>query len=543
MSLQKFNNVLMYLTSKKKIFVILLFAATLSANAQYGQMPPFTIQVEAITGISIPGLHSFAFAQSGDKWLFIGGRTNGLHGLNSNDGFPSEYKNNAIIVVDTTTWLYYQADLNQLPLKIADPMRSTNMEYLQDGNYLYMLGGFGYDSTLNRYITFPTLTAIHVDNIINAVMNTQPIAPYIRQVIDTNLAICGGDFGKIGSNYYLMFGHNFGGRYADPPVPTFTQVYSNKIKKFSLTDNGTTITLSGYTYQTDTTNFHRRDLNTVPIVKPDGSFAIGAYGGVFQKTSNLPYQEPITIDATGATINTNYQQVMSQYTCAVLPVFDSVTKNMYTTFFGGISLYDYNKTTGLIVYDSLVPFINDITTLTSYANGTIEERVLPPQLAGLLGANSKFILNQNITCYANDVIKLRNLPNAKILIGYLFGGIRAQQGNFGTSAANDTIYRIYLTPNSLTDISEANAAIQNILLFPNPSIENTSLFFNLKKTEKIKIILSDITGKELEIVTDDTFQKGNQSVMINTSGLSSGVYICIMQCKSYKRSLKLIVNN
>ncbi|MGZ4079066.1 MAG: hypothetical protein ACXVDW_16445, partial [Bacteroidia bacterium] len=91
---------------KKLIFsCFLLFNLfIIKSFAQYGAMPPFTIQIEAINGINIPGFHSFAFAQSGDKWLFIGGRTNGLHGVNSSDGFPPEFKNDAVTVVDTSTW-------------------------------------------------------------------------------------------------------------------------------------------------------------------------------------------------------------------------------------------------------------------------------------------------------------------------------------------------------------------------------------------------------------------------------------------------------
>ncbi|MGZ4157529.1 MAG: hypothetical protein ACXVED_10285, partial [Bacteroidia bacterium] len=340
---------------KKLIFsCFLLFNLfIIKSFAQYGAMPPFTIQIEAINGINIPGFHSFAFAQSGDKWLFIGGRTNGLHGVNSSDGFPPEFKNDAVTVVDTSTWTYYQADLNQLPKLIADPMRSSNMEYIREGDYLYMMGGYGYDSILNHFQTYPKLTAIHVDNMINAVINALPIASTVRQVVDTNLAVCGGELGKTGSTFYLMGGHNFGGRYTDPDVGLFTQKYSDQLKKFNLTDDGTTITLSGFTYQVDTNNFHRRDFNMGPIIEPSGAQGMEVFGGVFRKDSTLPFREPITIDAGGVTVNAAYHQVMSQYTCAMLPIYDSVTKDMYTTFLGGISLYDYNPTSHIAVRDSL----------------------------------------------------------------------------------------------------------------------------------------------------------------------------------------------
>jgi len=527
------------LTSYLFFLTILLSAKSF---AQYGAMPPFTVQIEAINGINIPGLHSFAFAQSGDKWLFVGGRTNGLHGLNSSGSFPSEYANNSVIVVDTTTWTSFSADLNQLPISIADPMRSTNMQYIQEGNYLYMLGGYGYDSILSKFVSYPTLTAIHIDNIINAVINAQPILPTIRQVVDTNFSICGGELGKIGSDYYLMFGHKFEGQYADPPVPIFTQTYSNKIKKFNLSDDGTTITLSGFTYQSDTTNFHRRDLNTGPIVKPDGSFAIGAYGGVFRKDSNLPFRHPITISAGGTSVNNSYEQVMSQYTCAMMPIYDSTSQIMYTTFFGGISLYNYNETTSTINRDTLVPFINDVTTMTVYPSGTVEETILPVHLSGLLGSNSKFIHTQHVSSYSNEVIRIRNLPNSKILAGYLFGGIRASIGNFGISTANDTIYRIFITPNNVNvEISDVHNPIQNIQLFPNPSNQSTMLLFNLLNTEDLNIAVYDLTGKIVLHITKEIKQKGNQTININTSILDSGIYMCKIQSNNGERTIKLTV--
>ena len=512
-----------------------------NSSAQFGPLPPFTVQIEPVISTPLPALHSFAFAQSGDKWLIIGGRTNGLHGLNSSSGFPPEYKNDLVTVIDTTTWAFYSADLNQLPQVIADPMRSANMQYVQEGNYLYMLGGYGYDSVASLFVSFPKLTAIHVDNIIDAVINAQPIAPTIRQVTDTNFSICGGELGKIGSDYYLIGGHNFGGRYSDDPFsPIFTQVYSDRIKKFNLTDDGTTINLSGFTYQVDTNNFHRRDLNIAPIINPDNSFGIGIYGGVFRKDSNLPFREPIRL-TTGSTGFHSYQQIMNQYTCAIMPIYDSATQKMYTTFFGGISLYDYNDTTGLLTRDINVPFVDDISTLTYSSTGIYEEALLPIKLPALLGSNAKFVHNGNVSSYDNEVIRIRDLPNTKILAGYLFGGIRAQQGNFGSSSANDTVYRVYITPNNNTGINEALNSIQNTQLFPNPSNQFSTLLFTLKDNSQVNIMLLDVTGKKVLDIVNEEMQKGNQKININTSKLSAGIYMCKIQSESGDRIVKLVV--
>ncbi|HET6225989.1 MAG TPA: T9SS type A sorting domain-containing protein [Bacteroidia bacterium] len=523
-------------------FCISLFFISFLLVAQNGKLPPFQLQIQAINGTNLPGLHSCSFAQMGDKWLFIGGRTNGLHGLNSNDGFPPEFRNNEVIVMDTSTWKFYAATLNQLPAQTADPMRSTNMQYIQQGDYLYMVGGYGYDSLQEGQVTFPVLTAVHVPKMIDAVINAKPISSAIRQLTDTNMRICGGELIKLGNDYYLLFGHNFNGTYDNKASSVlFSQEYSNRIKKFNLSDNGNVITLSNFTILTDTTNFHRRDLTVCPVVKPDGSFAVGAYGGVFQKQANLPYLEPILLSAPGTTEIKSYKQVMSQYTCAVLPIYDATKKNMYTTFFGGISLNDYDATSGKLKRDTLMPFINDVTTLTQYANGTMEETILPLQLPGLLGCNAKFVLNKAIASYSNDVINLNQLPTTTQLIGYVVGGIKAQAGNFGSSAANNIIYRVYLTP--LTSAVNEISSIQQLNLYPNPASQtgNTTLEFTLKQSDQLHIRLTDITGKEIQVIQDIRLAAGVHRIKINTDNLTSGFYLCELEGTGVKVVQRLII--
>jgi hypothetical protein len=527
-------------TLTKYFLLICSFFILHYSSAQNGKLPPFQLKIQAINNTLLPGLHSFAFAQSGNKWLLIGGRTNGLHGLNNNDGFPPEYKNDEVIVIDTSSWNFYKADLNQLPVSVADPMRSTNMQYIQNGDYLYMIGGYGWDSIQEGYVTFPTLTAVHVGKMIDAVINAKPISGSIRQVADTNLAICGGDLARFGSDYYLIMGHNFNGRYDKQTSVLFTQVYSNRFKKFNIQDNGTTITLSNFSQQVDTVHFHRRDFTMCPLVKPDESLGMGIYGGVFKKTANLPYLEPIVLSANGTADVKSYQQLMSQYTCAAIPAYDALNKAMYTTFLGGISLYDYNTSTGSIQKDTLMPFISDVTTLSSYANGAMEESVLPLQLPGLLGSNAKFVLNKALPAYTNEVIDLNKLGKQEQLIGYILGGILAQQGNLGRSAANTTVYRVYLKPVPANSVEE-ESMVERIHLFPNPASENAVLEFTLRQQQPVTVRILDLTGKELEVTTRDTFSKGNHQLSIDLSTYHSGFYLCELQSGTGRIVQKLLI--
>lgn len=122
------------------------------------------------------------------------------------------------------------------------------MQYTRIGDYLYLTGGFGWDSIANGFRTFPTLTAIHIDNMINAVVYGTPIALNIRQIYDTNFRISGGEMQQMNGECFLFFGHNFSGRYSDPPQPTFTQVYSPQIKRFTINDDGINLSVSNFTF-------------------------------------------------------------------------------------------------------------------------------------------------------------------------------------------------------------------------------------------------------------------------------------------------------
>jgi len=76
---------------------------------------------------------------------------------------------------------------------------------------LYMIGGYGYDSTSNSLKTFPTLTVFDVAETIQAIINGSPVTPHMRQISDLRLQVCGGELAKLGDYFYLTGGHDFTG--------------------------------------------------------------------------------------------------------------------------------------------------------------------------------------------------------------------------------------------------------------------------------------------------------------------------------------------
>ncbi len=127
----------------KNSLLLLLCTCWITAS---GQTIPFFLDLQQVDAPDLPAIHSFAKAQSGDKWLIVAGRVDGMHSFFPNLAFSPDQANNNIIVIDTSSWSIWQSSLFNVPYEIRQSLSATNTEYFQLGNYLYIMGGYGYDS-------------------------------------------------------------------------------------------------------------------------------------------------------------------------------------------------------------------------------------------------------------------------------------------------------------------------------------------------------------------------------------------------------------
>jgi hypothetical protein len=502
---------------------------------------PFNISIEQVMMPNAPKLHSFAFAQSGGKWFFIGGRTNGLHGFTFGFSFQPKYQNRYAWVVDPSNGQTWSVNIyNSLSIAKADPLRSMNTQYYQDGNKLYITGGYGLDSLKDSLVTFPVLSVIDVDEIIQAVINNTSLDPHIRQVTDERFRVCGAAMEKLGDFTYLPGGHNFWGEYTRT---INNQVYTNSLKKFKILDNGVNVTVSDYSEVYDTNAFHRRDYNLIHTIKPDGTEGLTLYGGVFKTYVDLPFQNPVYIDQSGYTIDNTFQQKMMQYTSSNFLMFDSTTGKMHTTFLGGTSLYYHDEGSNTLVRDTLVPFIRDISTLTRSSDGSSAEYIHSLKLPLLTGTNTVFIKDPLVPCYSNGVIKLASL-SGNTFIGYLFGGIRALFPNNGLTYPNERIYKVFIEriPFGIqpagTEIPEKFSLYQN---YPNPFNPNTVILFDIPKNENVKLEVMDILGRVIKTVYSGRLNAGKYRSEIDMSDVSSGIYFYNLSAGSFNETKKMIL--
>lgn len=484
-----------------KPFITLLSLLVCSAGTSFGQNSfDYTLELEDVTVPNLPGLHSYAYAQHNDKWLVIGGRRDGLHARQPFNAFPQAQNNTDIYVIDATGQQFWTASLTSLPTAIKEQLQATNMNFCQDADTLYIAGGYAFSTTENDHITFPNLTSVSVSSLINNIVNGSAITSDFKQITDTVFAVTGGHMAKLGDTFYLVGGHRFDRRYNPMGNPTYTQTYTNKIKKFTLNNSGNQLSYANLTAITDPVHLRRRDYNLLPQIFPNGDEGFTISSGVFQLGADLPFLYPVDITATGYTPVTTFNQYLCNYHSAFACLYDNSANEMHTLFFGGMSRYYYQN--GTLIEDDQVPFVKTISLLTRIADGALHEYQLPLEMPGLEGASAEFIINENLPHYESDILKLSEIQQDTILIGHILGGIQSTSLNpfsnnqTNTTSASATIYAVKLirnTPSGFHAIDGTNPF--DISVFPNPAVNELEVTFDLKKDAAVTYYITNQQGQ------------------------------------------------
>lgn len=526
-------------------FVILFFSISLFPQSTFD----YQVQLNPITIPNFPGIHSYAFGQHNGKWVIIGGRLDGIHARQPFNSFPASNNNTTIYVVDVATSQFWTASLNALPTSLKEQLQATNFNFFQDGPTLYVLGGYAFSVTADDHITFNKLTSIDVPNLITAVINGTAISGNFKQMTNENFAVTGGHLAKIEDTFYLIGGHRFDGRYNPMNNPTFVQTYTNAIRKFSIDNSGTQLSISNYVAITDAVHLHRRDYNLLPQVFPDGSFGYTISSGVFQMNVDLPFLYPVDVKSNGYFPQTTFNQYLSNYHSAVAALYDATENRMHNLFFGGISQYYYDGTT--LIQDNTVPFVNTISRTTRFADGSLQEYQLPETMPALKGASAEFIPNENLPHYDNEVIKLNDITADEFVIGHIVGGITSPSyspftnNQTSTTSANATIYEVKLIKNTPLGIHEINGKNPfSMSVSPNPTKNDViRLHFTMAYETSIDYFVTSMDGKILSEGEITDAEVGENAMNFELNKISNQVIMItfIFDNKFYV-SQKVLVN-
>ena len=429
---------------------------------------PFTITVSR-AAITLPaGIHSGAYAVHNGRWLFIAGRTNGMHGFGS-DPFPPEKQNTTVYVVDPVREVIYSRDLDDatsgLTQQQIDTLSVTSPEYYQNQNTLYIMGGYGIDTTTGLFGTKPVLTAVDVPKMIAWVLDpghAEPAAAAIRQTTSPWVQVTGGYlfFPNNHLSGLLVFGQNFTGVY----TPSSNGDYTRQVRRLQVIDNGRDLFVQSRASEGINAAYRRRDLNVMPWMNGNQQ-ALVALSGVFTLDTGI-WTVPVEIAEDGSTYMADpdaadtFKQGMNNYVSASVTLHSPSLQDNYFLLIGGITFEYYDDNTMSFKTSPQFPFTNQITTVKrdaagSYTQYFMDERYPVILSTGtnpgnelLIGAGAYFINSPTAPQYSNQVINIDQLSEPTVL-GYIVGGIMSTVPNTSSQAdstASPYVFAVTLNP-------------------------------------------------------------------------------------------------
>lgn len=471
---------------------VLLSEPVTDLNISEGALP-YTINFEEQDFAGkppLPRLQSFGSAmnQAGEIFM-VGGRRQGLHTFNPSpaNNFVRDSANNFLFVMDPRTGDQWSFNVKQLSDDFSAPLQATNLQAFhdKDTDFMYVVGGYGWKADGTNMVTFGSVIQFKLEDVCQAIKrgaSASTVEGLMKIGKDDRLAITGGVLSKIGESFLLIFGQRFDGQYRAFGGTDFEQEYSNEIRSFRL--NPQDLSLYGYGRLTNSgwdQPFHRRDGNIIESVDPKtGTEELTALGGVFRPGIIGGYDYPIFISGQSKySMDSSVHQKFSQYECPVITIYNPTAEDtsVFHTMFGGISLYYYNQTPSQKeAFDKVtaggrndgLPFIADVSSFQRTSTGQYQEYILPNPIPGnrLLGTSTNFIPNRALfdqgVSFENGVVDLSKInAGSKVLVGYIFGGIEAQEPlplkpNEGTFVSN-SLFAVYVSNTPSSAIPATNA--------------------------------------------------------------------------------------
>ena len=77
---------------------------------------------------------------------------------------------------------------------------------------------------------------------------------------------------------------------------------------------------------------------------------------------------------------------------------------------------------------------------------------------------------------------------------------------------------------TVTSITEKEGDLKNVIIFPNPAIENVTIAFDLLESKSVEINVCDVLGRVVKSIAKQTVPSGLNNLSIPVNNLSKGIY-------------------
>jgi hypothetical protein len=85
------------------------------------------------------------------------------------------------------------------------------------------------------------------------------------------------------------------------------------------------------------------------------------------------------------------------------------------------------------------------------------------------------------------------------------------------------------------------SAVFSLQNYPNPFYNSTTIQYQLPHDGKVKLAIYDLAGKEIKILVNEAKPAGVYKINFEAGKLSSGTYLCKIQCGDINKTKELIV--
>lgn len=432
---------------------------------------PYSIEIKEIslTPALLPNIHSIAAAEWQGQWVFLGGRTNGLHGMTGMNAFDPAYENREVWVVDPESKESWRKSLEDSPASglgrdMVDSLSAVNTQFYQDSDQWFIVGGYGYKRSIANHLTYNTITRVNLPGLVSWVKEspgaeTSLAADHIIQIADDFFQVTGGGLERIEDEFQLVFGQNYSGSYR----PFLDGVYTKQVRRFKVdTGNGFAIPEASKIATPQNEAFRRRDLNILTILEREGPNLLAekalALSGVFTLDTGV-WTAPVLVGKSGSvtmedpTADSTLKQGFQIYHCSKTSLYNRVTSEAHTLLFGGITVLERDLATGDFARDDQAPFTSQCSLVVREADGSFKQYWLPTRFPNIqlngkelrFGTNAEFFLSPAVPRLHPKVIDLAAIDSPTV-IGHIFGGIFADAGNGGNTGASGRVFEVTLFP-------------------------------------------------------------------------------------------------